>query len=194
MSSEEQPKKMHDGYHGWMKTIPKTDQDFTPVRIETSGETSSAAAAGSAWNAAGTWEERDKSEWARDSLKQQILDGFAFTNDQLRVAVKARSVVRCNGDAKVVFSRGKKRCGFDMTLKFEWTSSRTGGEDAEEFPEATGHVELHDFDDMTGEDYEIHVSCDGSSDHARDAKKAIESWEQGLRQLLAQWKEDLLQQ
>ncbi|KAJ0397086.1 hypothetical protein ATCC90586_001884 [Pythium insidiosum] len=169
MSSEEQPKKMHDGYHGWMKTIPKTDQDFTPVRIETSGETSSAAAGGSAWNAAGTWEERDKSEWARDSLKQHILDRFAFTNDQLRVAVKARSV-------------------------FEWTSSRTGGEDAEEFPEATGHVELHDFDDMTGEDYEIHVSCDGSSDHARDAKKAIESWEQGLRQLLAQWKEDLLQQ
>lgn len=54
---EDEPKKLHDGYHGWMKTIPKTKQDFTPVRIEgaASVEAATTAQGNSVWNAAGTW-------------------------------------------------------------------------------------------------------------------------------------------
>ena len=92
-----------------------------------------------------------------------------------------------------MFSRGKKRCGYDIALKFEWTSTRTE-EDAEGFDEATGHVEVHDFDDTSGEGYEIHVTFEGNSTHAKDAKSAILEWEAGLRQILGTWRNELLQQ
>jgi activator of HSP90 ATPase len=138
-------------------------------------------------------EERDKSEWARERLRQHILDSFAFTDDALSLSIKATSVVRCDGDAKIVFSRGKKRCGYDMSVKFEYESTRLG-EDDEGFPEATGHVELHDFDDTSGEEYEISVKAEGNSQHAKDARAAVQKWEAGLRKLLAAWKEELLQQ
>lgn len=51
-------KKMHAGYHGWMKSIPKTSQDFTPARIDAAPQQQqqqAAATGNSAWNAAGTW-------------------------------------------------------------------------------------------------------------------------------------------
>ncbi|TMW57250.1 hypothetical protein Poli38472_003175 [Pythium oligandrum] len=192
-SDEEEPKKMHSGYHGWMKTIPKTGHDFTPVRIDPTAAATASQGEGSAWNAAGTWEERDKSEWARDRLKYHILTSFTFSNDALDVKITASAIDKCEGDAKVVFSRGKKRCGYDIFLKFEWLATHAAG-DADEAETASGYVELHDFDDTSGEDYEVHVTVQGSSQHAKNAKRAVEQWETGLRKILATWKEELLQQ
>ncbi|KAE8896763.1 hypothetical protein PF005_g4256 [Phytophthora fragariae] len=153
MSSDEGEKKLHSGYHGWMKTIPKTSQDFTPVRIDNSAAVAapvSRSDSSSVWNAAGTWEERDRSEWAQ---------------------------------AKIVFSRGKKRCGYELSVKFVWESG-----------DVSGHVELHDFDDTSGDDYEVLVTVDGSSQSDLAAKKAVLDKEPELRKLLALWKEELLQQ
>lgn len=163
-------------------------------------------------------EERDKSEWARERLKQLILESFAFEDGDHKLSIKANSIVTCDGDAKVseqlctrasrllvahmlvgdahgqiVFSRGKKRCGYDISLKFEWVSTRLE-EDAEGITDASGHIEVHDFDDMSGEDYEIRVTTEGSSKHEADAKKSIMKWETKLRTLLASWKNELLQQ
>lgn len=127
---EDEPATLHDGYHGWMKSIPKTQRDFTPVRIESAASVEAAPSTqgNSAWNAAGTWcgmqsrasgsadgqtdgrthqcahdnrEERDKSEWARERLKQLVLESFAFEDGTRKLAVKANSIVRCDGDAKV---------------------------------------------------------------------------------------------
>ncbi|GAB9473092.1 Activator of 90 kda heat shock protein atpase 1 [Globisporangium polare] len=187
------PKKMHEGYHGWMKTIPKTSQDFTPVRIENSATSTTASTGNSVWNSAGTWEEKDKSEWARERLKELVLSSFSFVDGAHKVSIKANSIVRCDGDAKVVFSRGKKRCGYDISLKFEWASTRTE-EDAEGVEDVTGHVEVHDFDDTNGEDYEIKVTTEMSRQHEVDAKKAVLKWEPELRNILATWKDELLQQ
>lgn len=91
---------------------------------------------------------------------------------------------------QVVFSRGKKRCGYDIALKFEWLSTRADESDAD----VTGHVEVHDFDDTSGEDYEVHVTAEGSGQHAADAKQSILKWEPELRAVLAIWKDELLQQ
>jgi hypothetical protein len=70
-----------------------------------------------------------------------------------------------------VFSRGKKRCGYELSVKFAWE----GGD-------VSGHVELQDFDDTSGDEYEV------------AAKKAVSDREPGLRKLLALWKQELLQQ
>jgi hypothetical protein len=93
----------------------------------------------------------------------------------------------------LVFSRGKKRCGYDISLKFEWESSRQG-EDPEGMDKVSGHIEIHDFDDTTGEDYEVKVSVEGNSQHEREAKQLINQWEPELRKILSTWKQELLAQ
>uniref|UniRef100_M4BD12 Activator of Hsp90 ATPase AHSA1-like N-terminal domain-containing protein n=1 Tax=Hyaloperonospora arabidopsidis (strain Emoy2) TaxID=559515 RepID=M4BD12_HYAAE len=188
MSSDDDndSKELHSGYHGWMKTIAKTSQDFTPVRIEDSAvvvAVDRSSDSRSAWNSAGTWEERDKSGWARERLKHHILTSFSFDDEAEGLGVKATSIVRCDGEAKVVFSRGKKRCGYDLSVKFAWASG-----------DVSGHVELHDFDDTSADEFEIIVTADGSSQSEVAAKKAVIDKEPELRKLLALWKEELLQQ
>ncbi|CAI5735175.1 unnamed protein product [Hyaloperonospora brassicae] len=178
--------QLHSGYHGWMKTIAQTPQDCTPVRI---GDATVATAVDcssdsrSAWNSAGTWEERDKSEWARERLKHHILTSFSFDGGAEGLCVKATSIVRCDGEAKVVFSRGKKRCGYELSVKFSWASG-----------DVSGHIELLDFDDTSADEFEIVVTADGSSQRDVAAKKAVIDREPELRKLLALWKEELLQQ
>ncbi|KAF1336744.1 Activator of 90 kda heat shock protein atpase 1, partial [Globisporangium splendens] len=194
-ASPKKAKKIHNGYHGWMKSIAKTEQDFTPVRIESTASVAAPTQGNSVWNSAGTWEEKDKSVWARERLKELILDSFSFVDGSHKVSIKANSIVKCDGEAKIVFSRGKKRCGYDISLKFEWTSTRADGEeDPEGVDEVTGHVEVHDFDDTSGEDYEIKVTTEMSRKHETDAKKSVLKWEPELRKILATWKEELLQQ
>ncbi|TDH74200.1 uncharacterized protein CCR75_001175 [Bremia lactucae] len=181
MSDDE---KLHDGYHGWMKTIPKTSQDFTPARIDNNEAVAATSDSTSVWNSAGTWEERDKSEWARERLKHHILASFSYEDEAQGLSVKATSFVKCDGEAKVVFSRGKKRCGYDLSIKFAWES----GDDV------SGHVELQDFDDTCGDEYEVFVTSNGSGQRDLAAKKAVMDMEPELRKLLALWKQELLQQ
>ncbi|CAH0488418.1 unnamed protein product [Peronospora farinosa] len=184
MSSDEDDTKLHTGYHGWMKTIPKTSEDFTPMRINESKTTVHRSDLRSVWNSAGTWEERDKSEWARERLKHHLLTSFGFEDQALGLSIEVTSIVRCEGDAKVVFSRGKKRCGYELSVKFAWQSS-----DA-----VSGHVELQDFDDTNGDDFEVLVTTNGDSEQDLIVKKAVINKESELRKLLALWKEELLQQ
>ncbi|KAG6955785.1 hypothetical protein JG687_00010970 [Phytophthora cactorum] len=185
MSDDE---KLHSGYHGWMKTIPKTSQvDFTPVRIDNAAAVAapvSRSDSSSVWNSAGTWEERDKSEWARERLKHHILASFSFEDEGQGLSIKATSFVRCDGEAKVVFSRGKKRCGYELSVKFAWESD----------DDVSGHVELQDFDDTSGDEYEVLVTANGSGQRELAAKKAVIDKEPELRKLLALWKQELLQQ
>ncbi|OQR81139.1 hypothetical protein ACHHYP_16733 [Achlya hypogyna] len=186
MSDDEgSPKKLHDGYHGWFKSVARTGQDFTPQPIKAPVVDNTV---GSAWNAGGTWEEIDKSEWARAALTRHILDGFKFDDAKYGLHITATDVVTCSGETKLVFSRGKKRCGYELDVKFAWDCS------AEDGRSASGHVKLHDFEDTNGEDYEVHVTSNGASDAAKQGVDAIKRWESGLRQILQAWKKELLEQ
>lgn len=49
-------------------------------------------------------EEKDKSEWARERLKELVLTSFSFVDGAHKVSIKANSIVRCDGDAKVRIS------------------------------------------------------------------------------------------
>ena len=78
----------------------------------------------SVWNSAGTWEEKDTSEWCQGRLKD-ILKGTVADEDCSSLVVKVSELKDVNGDASVVVSRGKKRYIFDLScnLKFEvWDS------------------------------------------------------------------------
>ncbi len=75
---------------------------------------------GSAWNYAGTFEERNMTEWAKEKLKE-LLGGVSFVIPNVGAVVEVVKVKDVEGDAAVTFVRGKKKYLFDFvfTLDFE---------------------------------------------------------------------------
>ena len=100
-----------------------------------------AAAAGSAslWNAAGTWEDRDVSERAKEALKAAVRRAGADAGvASLRVASVA-------GHASIVVVRGRPRPGFEFEdVVIEWG----GGGDEKNEPAPTASLSSTDVDDV----------------------------------------------
>ncbi|CAM9635889.1 unnamed protein product, partial [Ectocarpus fasciculatus] len=79
-----------------------------------------ATVAASDWNHAGTWEERDFSQMVKTRLSESCLQAsYEHTEGAARSSVT--EVKKCEGEAQVVLTRGKKRHLYDyqMDLKFE---------------------------------------------------------------------------
>ena len=66
--------------------------------------------AGSAWNAAGTYEERDVSEWAVGELKRRLLADVGTD------ACSVHAVSEVEGSASIVSARGKTKRPFDLKV------------------------------------------------------------------------------
>ncbi|KAL9184987.1 hypothetical protein ACHAXT_002764 [Thalassiosira profunda] len=125
-----------------------------------------AAAEGtSAWNKAGTWEERDVTPWAKETLKAQLLtaeyvlpDGSPSPGAHAVVS----KVTKLEGHASHAAVRGKKKYIYEFTLTLQWVL--TLGDDHKQtchgemtFPDVDGTCAL-------GEGYDIHnFAVDGSS-------------------------------
>jgi len=80
--------------------IARAPSDSTPSKV-------------SAWNSAGTWEEKDTSNWCQGRLKD-ILNETVAEEDGSSLIVKVSELKEVSGDASVVVSRGKKRYVFDL--------------------------------------------------------------------------------
>mmetsp|Transcript_18542 Transcript_18542/g.71577 ORF Transcript_18542/g.71577 Transcript_18542/m.71577 type:complete len:144 (-) Transcript_18542:123-554(-) len=79
-----------------------------------------AAASGkatSAWNAAGTWEERDFTKWGIARLKE------TYSQVEMEAGGRQWKVDHpsVTGDAGVVFVRGKKRVAYDLVIELNVT-------------------------------------------------------------------------
>eukprot|EP01063_Lacrimia_lanifica_P029625 TRINITY_DN4561_c0_g1_i2.p2 TRINITY_DN4561_c0_g1~~TRINITY_DN4561_c0_g1_i2.p2 ORF type:complete len:192 (+),score=85.48 TRINITY_DN4561_c0_g1_i2:43-618(+) len=87
-----------------------------PVRVMNSDASPVTAEAGasSPWNAAGTWEEKGKKQWAVDAF-QRLLVGLEQECEGGKVAVTG---VVASGDASITFTRGKKKWPYDFKLEF----------------------------------------------------------------------------
>ena len=115
--------------------------NITPTRIDggTSGTFATSQkpvterqSSASAWNKAGTWEERDVTEWAKDTLKglfKDLVVNHEFvpideedTNDAVAcVRVKVTAVEKVDGVAQVVNVNRKVRHIYDMSMDLKWT-------------------------------------------------------------------------
>ncbi|GAQ85928.1 hypothetical protein KFL_002610140 [Klebsormidium nitens] len=73
---------------------------------------------GSAWNKAGTWEERNLTAWGKDRLGELLkeLDEISFPEGRARVT----EMSSCTGDATQFFVRGKRRCGYHFEIDLKW--------------------------------------------------------------------------
>eukprot|EP00045_Choanoeca_perplexa_P012394 m.135304 g.135304 ORF g.135304 m.135304 type:complete len:135 (-) comp15988_c0_seq2:2613-3017(-) len=98
----------------------------------------------SKWNGAGTWEERDKSEFARDHLKGLL----QAINCQ---GVATTSVHTCKGEARKLHVRGKDRAGFELAIKvlLEGTCDSTA---------IKATLEAHDVSETDVDDVELDMT------------------------------------
>lgn len=135
------------GYRYWAQSksaprvVPqKIDPALVPA-VEAKG-------GGSVWNAAGTYEERDQTDWAKQCLAELLASAS--------VGVEGGGTARCTGakdvqgDAGVHVVRGKKRFVFDLRLSVPFEVELPAS--AQLF---TGEVELTDFSSHEQADWEV---------------------------------------
>lgn len=127
--------------------------------------TGAAAEGTSAWNTAGTWEERDVTPWANGTLSAALL-AAEYVLPPGSPSPGARATVtkisKIDGHASFATVRGKKRYMYEFSITIEW--ALTMGDDHSRvchgemtFPDVDGTVEL-------GEGYDIaNYRVDGGS-------------------------------
>jgi len=93
---------------------------------------------GSAWNQAGTWEERNTTEWCTKSLSNYLNETSVSTKTHVGKVLKVQDL---EGDASVAFVSGKTRYVFDYHCKLSYEIKCEGTDDVI----ATGHFELPDI-------------------------------------------------
>jgi hypothetical protein len=109
----------------------------------------------SAWNQAGTWEEKDVSKWATEQLKEAVLQtSFALpaSSPAPNALVTVSKVTKLEGHASVAVARGKTRYIYEYALTLEWQiQNKENGLDCRgkvSIPDIDGTIELGEGYDM----------------------------------------------
>lgn len=134
--------------------------DITPKAITTSApleNKSGKISDGSAWNSAKTWEERDCSTWARETLKTVLSNNLVEVKNDVYY-LKFISFSDIKGDAQITHIRGSAR--FMYELSFSSTFSLK--------------------ENKSGKQYEGKLSiADLINDQLDDVDISVESWTAG---------------
>ena len=126
---------------------------------------------GSAWNQAGTWEERDTTDWCKAQLKSRLLASSSSEGSCIAIATKVEDLT---GDASVAIAGKKKRYIFDFHCKLEYEIRDF---DVDEVV-ASGTLHLPDINSATHEEVEVNVSSwtkSPSREYQSDADACQES-------------------
>lgn len=172
---------------------PAAPKRLTPEEAAQLARTSSA---GSLWNQAGTWEEKNLVDWAKQRLTCLVrcTHTVEFEGRKHEVAVEMQS---CHGDATIVIVRNKKRHGysFAITLKFTGPTSDPGGDAVKvagtaHVPEAS-YGELDDIELLVTLRTEAAVPTGARG--AELARRVRDALLPALREQLRAFKAELLQ-
>ena len=142
--------------------------DIAPKRIEvpSENETSQETKTTSAWNKAGTWEERDVTSWAITTLTEALMKcQYELPTEIGAGMVKISKVTKISdsgGHASYASVRGKKRYIYEFCIGLNWELSL--GEDDKAsgsmtFPDVDGTCELGEGYDLV----EFNVDRDKST-------------------------------
>ncbi|XP_075509602.1 uncharacterized protein LOC142546015 [Primulina tabacum] len=145
---------------------------------------------GSAWNRAGTWEEKNLNAWATDRIKELLVSmgSLEFSSGRAEIT----EVTKCVGDAFLVTVRNKKRVGYtyELTLKVkgEW---HIGGENEK----VKGHLDVPEFTFGELDDLQVEVHLSKDKDFKPQEKQRInqdlKSFLKPLRERLLKFEEEL---
>lgn len=127
----------------------KLDATAAPAAAPTKGENTSV------WNTAGTWEEKNVTAWAKESLTEILQTAtYTFPDSSPAPGALARiaTVKTLDGHASFATVRGKKKYIYEFKIELEWVLDLAGEPDAAKgkitFPDMDGTCEL-------GEGYDI---------------------------------------
>lgn len=181
-------------YTYWVREVKKEDaaplpvpRKLTPHDLSTQ---SSSSHLGSAWNQAGTWEEKNLNKWACDKIKELLISvaTLEFSDGGAEIA----EVSKCVGDAFLVTVRNKKRVGYtyELTLrvKGEWVIG-------EEKKTVKGHIDVPEFSFGELDDLQIEVRLSEEKDLLHEDKirigKDLKMFLQPIREKLVEFEQEL---
>ena len=148
--SEEEKKRMGD------MAPKKLDASMAaatpPLSADSSPTSGVSGSATSKWNSAGTWEEKDCTNWCQDKLKAKLQSA---TCDVSGLVAKITKVDELTGEGSVAMTGGKKRYIFDFHAKMTYEMN-AGGESGKGI--AKGVVRLPDICSTHYEDEELEVT------------------------------------
>jgi len=169
-----------------LSTGASAAQMTAPPSASTVAAAAPQAIGGSRWNAAGTWEDCDISSWAHAHFKT-LLSAVEVP----AVSGKITGYERVTGDCTIIFSRGKKRHGYDINALATFTARVSAdGKDIKgtlEFPEIA--------DSVADEPWQVLVSIKDPTpetrQHADQVYDAFKKQLPAFRKAIDQWVADL---
>lgn len=193
VSSEKQQQESSNTTSSYTYWVRETKTDAAPLPVPkklTQQDISTAAASnnhhlGSAWNKAGTWEEKNLNKWATERIKELVLSmgTLEFSSGKAEVS----EVSRCTGDAYLVTVRNKKRVGYtyEITLKVkgEWLV----GEEKKTFK---GNLDISEFSFGELDDLQVEVKLNDEKELLHQDKQRIR---QDMKSFLKPIREKLLE-
>nr|XP_043630654.1 uncharacterized protein LOC122601989 [Erigeron canadensis]XP_043630655.1 uncharacterized protein LOC122601989 [Erigeron canadensis] len=191
VSSEKQNAESNAGssYTYWVR---ETKQDAAPLPVprkltaeDISIGSNSSNHLGSAWNKAGTWEEKNLNKWATERIKELLssVGSLEFSSGKAEVA----EVSRCTGDAFLVTVRNKKRVGYTYELTLKVTGEWLVGEDKKTFK---GNLDIAEFSFGELDDLQVEVRLNEEKDLVHQDKHQIR---QDMKMFLKPIREKLLE-
>lgn len=160
-------------------------------QLSSSGNGAAPSSRPSAWNAAGTWEEKDTTEWCTAQLRRRLEETHVTTDD---FDVDITKIEDVNGHASVALAAGKKRYIFeyDAKLKYEIKNAK---EDKSVI--AKGVVRLPDICSTSHEEVEVTFDSWKKAPKVEQATQAIalrKQFAEELRTQIQQWVRDFNEQ
>uniref|UniRef100_A0A7S2VGP0 peptidylprolyl isomerase n=1 Tax=Entomoneis paludosa TaxID=265537 RepID=A0A7S2VGP0_9STRA len=185
------PKKLDSG--AATPTLLSTSSSSSPTAVD-----GSTASRPSAWNQAGTWEEKDCTTWCQDALTTKLQSTiYSGGNGDGAVVAKITKVDELTGEGSVAIAGGKRRYIFDFHAKLKYEIASSSDPEAKT---ATGMVRLPDICSTHIDDDELEVVFDGSwkkapsSQHAAAFTAARTDLGNALRSAVKEWVQDFNQQ
>lgn len=155
--------------------------DIAPKRIDPSATDTTSCATPqqlkkdvSAWNKAGTWEEKDVTAWAKENLESQLLSAtynLPPSSPSPGSICKITKVKKCDGHASVATARGKRRYIYEFAVVLEWEMTLPQEMDVAKgtmtFPDIDGTCDQGEYEMMN---YTVDPTVDipGSARHLLD--------------------------
>lgn len=172
--------------------------DIAPKRLEPTNGTDNNpsiispenATGPSKWNQAGTWEEKDTTEWCRERLESRMKETKAEAGSGVSVVTEVKDVI---GDASVANVGGKKRYIFDFHCSVSFDIREPDTDDVL----ATGTFYLPDICSTDHE--QLEVSFNGwkkapASEHEQTAVACRDALGFEVRESVALWVKDFNEQ
>ncbi|CAB9499213.1 Peptidyl-prolyl [Seminavis robusta] len=170
----------------------RLEQSSTPTLLNAAASGDSADSKKkrpSAWNQAGTWEEKDTTKWCTDKLRDRLLQAKCQKQPYTATISKVDSLT---GDASVAITNGKKRYIFDYHVKLKLEIRNDDDDEAV----AEGTLHIPDICSTSHDELEVNFAgwkkAPGSA-HRDGAVQCQQGLITEIRGKVQQWVEDFNQ-